>query len=146
MVIVYSSGMILGAVCPLKLRFSRIFHISFHLNGSTLDFWDSQHNSWNIFSGRFLKDDEIVDLQALLSVLDPMVVGSSKDVRIVSLETLGQCSASSLSHQLASSTPIYSDLFSAIWKSKSPKRINILIWIILNGSLNTFEVLQRKLP
>ena len=34
------------------------------------------------------------------------------------------------------------DLFSALWKSNSPNRINILIWIMLNSSLNTAYLLQ----
>lgn len=37
-------------------------------------------------------------------------------------------------------------LYQAVWKSKSPKRINILVWIMINGNLNSLEVLKKKLP
>ena len=37
-------------------------------------------------------------------------------------------------------------LFSAIWKTGSPRRINILIWIMVFGSLNSSEILQKKAP
>lgn len=37
-------------------------------------------------------------------------------------------------------------LMKALWKSKSPWRVNITIWIMLFGLLNCSLVLQRKLP
>ena len=37
-------------------------------------------------------------------------------------------------------------LFSAIWKTGSPQRINILIWIMVFGSPNSSEILQKKAP
>ena len=38
------------------------------------------------------------------------------------------------------------DLFKALWKSKCPKKISILSWILFNSYLNTADLLQRKLP
>ena len=37
-------------------------------------------------------------------------------------------------------------LFKAPWKSNCPQRVNILMWIILFGSLNCAEILQKKSP
>lgn len=37
-------------------------------------------------------------------------------------------------------------LFNALWKSKCPRRVNILVWIMLNGNLDSADVLQKKLP
>lgn len=51
----------------------------------------------------------------------------------------------SLTQYLASSLPMEKETFNALWKSKSPKIVNILLWIMLNSSLNSSKVLQRKL-
>ena len=37
-------------------------------------------------------------------------------------------------------------LLTALWKSSSPQRINILIWIMVFGSFNSSEILQKKSP
>lgn len=41
--------------------------------------------------------------------------------------------------------PLEKNIYWAIWKSKSPKRANVLIWVMLFGSLNCSVTLQSKL-
>lgn len=55
-------------------------------------------------------------------------------------------SVKSLTRKLALGSQLNQDLFWALWKSKSPKRVNILIWIMLNGYLNSSDILQKKMP
>ena len=73
-------------------------------------------------------------------------VGNSDDYRSWSIDPQGQFSVKSLSTHLKSASPMDKRLFSAIWKSGSPRRINILIWIMVFGSLNNSEILQKKAP
>lgn len=42
-------------------------------------------------------------------------------------------------------SPVSKALFSPLWKSNCPKKIDILMWIMINSSLNTTNVMQRKL-
>lgn len=45
---------------------------------------------------------------------------------------------------LDSSSPMDKALVGALWRSERSKRINILIWIMLNGNLNMVGILRRK--
>lgn len=47
---------------------------------------------------------------------------------------------------LSSQASIDKLLLKALWKSKSPSRVNILLWIMVYGTLNCSTILQRKLP
>lgn len=67
------------------------------------------------------------------------------DDRIWSLESSGSFTVKSLSSYLPPSL-MANNLSKAIRKSKSPKKINIFVWIMINGSFNSAEVLQRKNP
>ena len=42
--------------------------------------------------------------------------------------------------------PIGDLLEKALWKSKSPRRVNISVWIMIFGNLNCALVMQMKLP
>lgn len=86
------------------------------------------------------------DFQSLLLIISAVNIGTYDDYRWWSIDPSGIFSVKSLTQNLASSSPLEKELFSAIWKSKSPKRINILLWIMINGSFNTSEILQKKLP
>lgn len=55
-------------------------------------------------------------------------------------------SVKSLSSKLDLSSPLSKDWFSALWKSNSPKRINILDRILQNNCLNTVEVHELMIP
>ena len=87
----------------------------------------------------------IADLQFLLANVSIVKVGLLSDSRKRSLQSLGLFSLNLLTRHLALTFPLNKDLFSALWNCKRPKGINILIWIMLTGSLNCSEVLQRTL-
>ena len=66
--------------------------------------------------------------------------------RVWSLESSGHFSVKSLSKHLSPSSPLEKDYFKALRKTNSPRRINILVWIMAVGSLNCSKTIQRKLP
>lgn len=68
------------------------------------------------------------------------------DRRIWSLEANGKFLVKSLVTHLSLASPLDKLLVKAHWKSKSPRRVNITVWIMLSRSLNISSVLQRKLP
>ena len=71
---------------------------------------------------------------------------NSNDFISWSIDHHGQFSVKFLSANLETASPIDKRLFSAIWKSGSPWRINILIWIMVFGSLNSTKILPKKSP
>lgn len=52
----------------------------------------------------------------------------------------------SLSNHLSTISPLDTQLGKALWKSSSPRRVNILVWNMLVGHLNGSLVMQQKLP
>ena len=68
-------------------------------------------------------------LQMLLGCVSPVCVDHSLVYRHWLIEPF------------SSSSFMYKDVYiSAPWKSQSPKRVNILIWNMINSSLNCYEV------
>ena len=52
----------------------------------------------------------------------------------------------SLVTQLSLASPLENQVEKALWTSKSHRKANILVWIMLYGLLNCASVMQRKLP
>ncbi|XP_022153214.1 uncharacterized protein LOC111020765 [Momordica charantia] len=38
------------------------------------------------------------------------------------------------------------EFFAALWKTKSPRRVNVFCWILFQGKLNTADIIQKKSP
>lgn len=51
----------------------------------------------------------------------------------------------SLTSHLYLSSPINGRLYKELWKTKSRRRVNVLIWIMIFGALNCSSVMQTKL-
>lgn len=128
---------------PLKICFPRLLRISSSPDGSVFNYEGAFTLSWNTFFRRLLKDEKISNLQLLLGCLSLFQVGFLEDSRSWSLAS-SVFSVKSLSCHLVSSFPLDNKVYSTLWKSKSPKRVNILMWIMIHGSLNCLEVLQKK--
>lgn len=67
-------------------------------------------------------------------------------LKLSNIETNGNLSVKSLVIHLSPASPLEVKLLHALWKTKSPKRVNITSWIMLFGLLNCSSVLQKKLP
>ena len=51
----------------------------------------------------------------------------------------------SLTTYLSPSPPVDNVLHTALWKTKSPRRVNILFWVLMFGQLNVSTVLDNVL-
>ena len=91
-----------------------------------------------------LKEDEMAEFQSLLSSLKKL--NDSEDYRFWSIDFLGRFTVKALSAHQKTASPMDKHLFTAIWKSSSQQRINVLIWIMVFESLDSSETLQRKSP
>lgn len=124
---------------PLNLRFPSIFRI-------TAEHWDQFSSSWIECFCRLLKDDEIIEFQRLLGLLKDFGVCDRPDRRVWTLEDNGAFSVKSLVNHLSFSSLLDKQVERALWKSKSPRRVNITVWIMIFGLLNCGSVMQKKLP
>lgn len=121
----------------ITVPFPNLFNISLPPNGSVADIWDSICLYWQIPDRRSWKDNEIIEFSALLSVLEEIEVSNSPT---------SKCWVKFLSRYLATSSSIVKGAFPPLWKCNYPKRIYIIIWILINGGLNFYRYLQNKIP
>lgn len=70
----------------------------------------------------------------------------SDDYRYWSIDHQGCYTVKSLSVHFYIASPMDKGIFKALWKSSSPRGINILVWIMAFGLLNCSEILQKKSP
>ncbi|XP_038903695.1 uncharacterized protein LOC120090219 [Benincasa hispida] len=131
---------------PFNILFSSLFRITTLPNGSVADHWDNNIASWSITFRRSLKDEEVSAFQDLLRKIVSRSPSLSFDKRVWSISNNSQYTVKSLKNHLTPFSPLEKPIFSTIWKTKSPRRVNILIWIMLFGQLNVAEVLQKKQP
>ena len=130
---------------PLKIQYTKLFKIALLPNGSVAAHWDSDTNSWSIVFQRLLKNEEIQEFQFLF-LLSSKRVAELEDRRVWYSNSLGHFSVKSLSTHLSPSSPLEKACYKALWKSSSPRRINILVWIMAFRLLNSSMIMQRKLP
>lgn len=71
---------------------------------------------------------------------------SFNPIFIFGVWTLLKNMVKSLSKHSAASEVTDKAVYKGLWKSNSPKRVNILIWVMVFRTLNCSSVLQRKLP
>lgn len=76
-----------------------------------------------------LEDEEIIGFQPLLGKIVDKIPYQNQDSRVWSLNGSWKFTVKSLTHHLSPSSPLYRSLYKAIWKSDSPRRVNILFWI-----------------
>lgn len=131
---------------PLKVRFPRLFKLALKPTGTVADHWDPSSSSWDLAFKRQLKEEELVEFLSLSSSVTNKKVTLQPDKRIWALEGNGSLSINSLTTHLSVASPIDVKLVKGLWKSKCPRRVNILIWTMLFGSLNCPTTIQRKLP
>ena len=112
---------------PLKYLFTLLYRIALLPHGSVADHWDLDTLSWSLSFRRSLKEAEIAELQSLLSLLSSEKVFNYQDHKIGSIDHQGRFTIKSLSVHLHSVSPMDKCLFKALWKSNSPRRVNILM-------------------
>ena len=63
----------------------------------------------------------------------------------VLLDSSGLFSVKSLDKKLAYPSFLPKVVYTALWKSNSPKRVNVLMWIMLKSILHTSDSLDKKM-
>ena len=111
----------------LKSQYPKLFKIALLPTSSGAARWDSDTNSWSIVFQRLLKDEEIQDFQSLLLFLSSRRLTELEDGRIWSLDASGHFFVKSLFTHLSPSSPMEKACYKALWKTSSPRRINILV-------------------
>lgn len=102
-------------------------------------------SSWRLQTRRSLKDEEIVQLANLLSLLSSISFSEPEDVRFWRLENSDVFTVNSLGKIGAVVSTFPKDVYSVL-NLNIPKRVNFLTWILLVGKVNKPEILQKKLP
>lgn len=88
----------------------------------------------------------MLDFQNLQLLLEGKRIVERQDCRSGSLHASGVSLVKSLFRQLNSSSPMDSKLHKNLWHTSCPRKINIIISVMIFGSLNCSQTLQRKLP
>lgn len=130
---------------PLQTQFPKLIRIALLPTSSVATHWDCDTNAWSIVFQRLLKGEEIQEFQSLL-LLSSRRMTELNDRWFWSLDASGHFSVNSLSAHLSPSSPMEKACYKALWKTSSPRRINILAWIMMIGFLNCSKIMQRQLP
>ncbi|TYK13424.1 myosin-binding protein 1-like [Cucumis melo var. makuwa] len=97
--------------------------IALSSNGSVADHWDLELASWSIIFRRLLKEEEILDFQALLGKIADRSILKDQDRRLCSLGGSGKFRVKSLTIHLSPSSPMDKMINKALWKCNSPRRL-----------------------
>lgn len=80
-----------------------------------------------------------------MSALHMVSFKVEEDQRCWNIDSSGVFSVNSLSMS-RNSAPLPKEIYAVLWKSNSPKKVSVLHWILINGKVNTAEVLLKKVP
>ncbi|XP_016178592.1 uncharacterized protein LOC107621062 [Arachis ipaensis] len=134
----------------LKLRFPRLFSIS-NQQGSVIGecgFWDGLEWVWNFQWRRGLYQWELELLNRLHEALRPINLASDKQDRLVWKYGKEEIFSTNSFVQVVQSETIPEDITSfsftrTIWKGLAPPQVELFIWFVLIGRVNTKERLHR---
>ncbi|TYK01564.1 hypothetical protein E5676_scaffold451G001410 [Cucumis melo var. makuwa] len=122
---------------PFNSALPRLFEIAILLNGWVADYWDFALASWLIIFHHLLK--KIGNHIIPITSQKEKSPSESQDSRVLSLNGSGKFTVKSITHHLSPSFPLDKPLFKAIWKSGSPRRVNILFWIMKKGKYSVLD-------
>ena len=83
-----NSGKIFGLGMASSVTFPRLFHLSSLYNASVSQFFSQGDLSWNFHFIRNLNYREVIELESLLPLLNPISLSSAPDFRIWTLTLL----------------------------------------------------------
>lgn len=95
-----------------------------------------------------MSEAEIDEAVLLLDILGKVRLSSSRvDRRIWEIEDNGSFSCKSFRSFLLSYgiRDVFS-LFTSIWRAKTPPKIQVFVWLVANGKVNTCDFIQRRQP
>lgn len=129
----------------LATTYSNLFKLSRDKN-ITVDAMISLEGGWKFDFRRVLTNSEVEELATLLTVIrdNPPVRDGLLDTRRWKLHSTGVFIVKSLYTMLVAEVGVdhFPHLF--IWKPAIPPKINILMWCLIHGKLNTIDILHQK--
>lgn len=132
---------------PLKEVCPRLFLLSLSPNAlvSSCGFWDGQIWHWSLHWKRNLRPQDRCERESLQVLLDRAVLyQDGHDQTIWTPAKSGKFSVKSFTLELAKKdVPQNFDASKGFWKGLVPFRIEIFVWFVLLGRLNTKEKLWR---
>ncbi|XP_026451080.1 uncharacterized protein LOC113351280 [Papaver somniferum] len=130
---------------PLATVYPNLYKLSRDRNVKLADMVSSNGN-WKFDFKRVLHSLEVEDYAALLTVIgdNPPARDGLPDTRRWRLNTTGVFTVKSLYAKLVSEFGVDNFPYHFIWKSAIPPKINILMWSLIHGKLNTIDVLLHK--
>ncbi|XP_026429943.1 uncharacterized protein LOC113326421 [Papaver somniferum] len=130
---------------PLAAVYPNLYKLSRDRNVKLADMVSSNGN-WKFDFKRVLHSLEVEDYAALLTVIgdNPPSRDGLPDTRRWRLNTTGVFTVKSLYAKLVSEFGVDNFPYHFIWKSAIPHKINILMWSLIHGKLNTIDLLLHK--
>ena len=126
---------------PLKSLCPRLFRLSLQQEAhvSSCGFWDGVHWNWSLIWCRSLRPHDRTEHSLLMKIINRAVLHKDGlDQLIWTPSKLGAFSVKSFTMELAqmSNSGSY-DAFKGLWKGLVPFRIEIFVWFVLLGRINT---------
>ena len=133
---------------PLKSSFPRLFSIACHRQAtvSSLGFWNGTSWTWAFSWTRELRVRDISERDRLQSLLENVCIAlEDEDALIWSHCNSGQFSVKSFTAELAKiDQPQHHDYIAGnLWKGLVPPRVEIFVWLVCQGKLNTRAKLAK---
>ncbi|XP_048491371.1 uncharacterized protein LOC125492703 [Beta vulgaris subsp. vulgaris] len=132
---------------PLKNKFPRLFLISILPNASvdSFGFWEGAKWVWTFSWKRHLRPQDMVEKVSLLQLLQNVCPAhDGKDELIWCFNSSGKFSSKSFSQELDNlGSVIHNDAIMGVWKGLVPHRIEIFVWAVLLGKINTRQKLAH---
>ena len=133
---------------PFILAFPHLYHLSSLHNSPIQDFYSAQDTTCSVDFHFFRNlNDRVSELVGLLGILDSVLLSSSPNKRLWSLDLPRVFTCISYFQFLTHSLTITSFLLNkCIWKSKAPSKVKFFIWTIVLNKINTNDMLQVQRP
>ncbi|TYK00226.1 LINE-1 retrotransposable element ORF2 protein [Cucumis melo var. makuwa] len=134
----------------LSNTYPRLYTLSKAQNATIEELWDPNTNDWNLHPRRPLNDREIELWTNLKGILKILTLNGGKNNMIWTPNDKGTYTAASAKRQLLSERPTPNlnerNFYETLWKSKLPKKGKFFMWSLFHESINTTDVLQKRLP
>ncbi|XP_026420399.1 uncharacterized protein LOC113316434 [Papaver somniferum] len=130
---------------PLATVSPNLYKLSRNRNVTIADMISMEGN-WKFEFKRVLTNLEVEEYAALLTIIgdNPLVQDALPDTRRWKLQNSGIFTVKSLYAKMIAESGVDNFPYQFIWRPSIPPKINILMWCLLHGKLNTIDVLQHK--
>jgi hypothetical protein len=136
----------LGHAAPLQFMFPRLYNLSLQQSLSIAEVHNQSDNSINLSWRRPLRSRELCMRESLIAEVERgLVFSDGEDRKIWKSHSSNVYTVSSGCH-LLDGLIVSSNLHSPalLWKGFAPPKIDVFIWLLLNGSVCTKDFLAKR--